>query len=139
MKQRKRYLLLLTAPLIIVGFGCRGASEDALAAIRQTQSRNNISQLCKGALAMKSFSDMWPENLEELGKSVGGPADLAELLVNPVTGDNPGYEYVKPEENSPLSQLIIVYQLRNGKRDLTLPVGYGDGSVRPIGPPSKTK
>ena len=47
-----------------------------------------------------------------------------------MTGDNPGYEYVKPADNS--ADAVILYQLRGGKRDLSLAVAYADGSVRPL-------
>ena len=53
---------------------------------------------------------------------------------NPVTGYQPGYEYVKPPDwvrNTPLAErVVILYQLRQGGRAADLPVGYANGQVR---------
>ena len=58
-------------------------------------------------------------------------------MKNPLTGDDPGYEYVKPNGNANDSdfdsQQVILYQLRAGAQDDSLKVGYADGSVRPEG------
>ena len=58
----------------------------------------------------------------------GVPRNLDELLVNPLTGDSPGYEYVKPTD--PTKEEPMVYQLRKGKRAEDLAIGYSNGSVR---------
>lgn len=56
------------------------------------------------------------------------PRNFDELLVNPLTGDNPGYEYVKPTD--PIKEEPMIYQLRNGKRDEEIRICYSTGSVR---------
>jgi hypothetical protein len=62
---------------------------------------------------------------------------MAKLMKNPLTGDDPGYEYVKPKGNLNDkrfdSQQVILYQLRGGKRDTSIKVGYADASVRMLG------
>ena len=63
---------------------------------------------------------------------VGGEEAYQELITNPVTGDNPGYEYVKPAGH-PSDQdfdhhQVILRQLNGGQRDPNLEVGYSDGS-----------
>ena len=75
-----------------------------------------------------SQNGAWPETLDDLNPYLEG--SLAALMVNPVTGDNPGYEYVKPEDDEPSPEVVWIYQLRNGSRDMSLPMGYADGSVR---------
>ena len=81
----------------------------------------------------------WPASLDDLREYAGDY--YAELFVqrlkNPVTGDDPGYEYVPLPSGYTLGDkhprtVIVIYQLRNGKRDNSLPVGYLDKSVRPI-------
>ena len=54
----------------------------------------------------------------------------AQSSAAPVTDDDPGYEYVKPADDADLPTTIVLYQLRDGKRDETLAVGYGDSAVR---------
>jgi hypothetical protein len=52
-----------------------------------------------------------------------------EFQHGPPTGDNPGYEYVKTTSDAAGSTTIVIYQLRGGKRDASLPVAFADGSV----------
>ena len=110
--------------------GCGDPAEDS----RQ--------QMHKIQLALMEHAEAnggeWPERLDTVSDNLkGGDAIFRELLKNPVTGDDPGYEYVKPEGklDGPGfdSQQVILYQLRDGKRDTSLKVGYADGSVRPLG------
>ncbi len=61
---------------------------------------------------------------------IGHGKDYAKLTANPLTGDNPGYEYVKPKDDAPSATTVVLYQLRGGKRDETLKVAFKDGSVR---------
>ena len=70
----------------------------------------------------------WPESLNNVQEYLDDKK-LAELLKNPHTGDNPGYEYVKPTTARPDPKTILVYQLRDGKRDMSLPVVYADGKT----------
>jgi hypothetical protein len=75
----------------------------------------------------------YPESLDlkEFQEDVGGPEVFKQIMMNPLTGDSPGYEYVKPPDGTPLTaDLIILYQLRNGHRDVTLDAFALDGTVR---------
>jgi hypothetical protein len=76
----------------------------------------------------------WPDRLDQIKDGVGGEAVMARLMKNPLTGDDPGYEYVKPkgkiDDKDFDSDQVILYQLRGGKRDTSVKVGYADGSVR---------
>lgn len=72
----------------------------------------------------------FPNKLEDLKEHVGksGPhkKTFEEAIQNPITGDNPGYEYVKPASKRP-GPVIILYQLRSGKRDESLKVTIANG------------
>src|SRR5262245_30389863 len=59
--------------------------------------------------------------------STAGPISFREVLANPLTGDNPGYEFVKPDGNS---DRPVIYQLEKGKRTEAQAKGYLDGSVK---------
>ena len=88
-------------------------------------STNNMKMLLLAMFDYKDQKGQWPDKLEQLK---GNPnLDFATVTKNPVTRDDPGYEYVKPTGDDP--RTVILYQLSIGKRDTTLPVGYADGSV----------
>jgi hypothetical protein len=53
------------------------------------------------------------------------------VFTNPITGENPGYEYVKPADDAP-AHTVVIYSLRGGQRDLKQPMGYADGHVGKI-------
>ena len=53
-------------------------------------------------------------------------------MLNPLTGDNPGYEYVKPTQPPGFPTEIMLYQLRNGVRDLDFSVGLTNTSVQEV-------
>jgi hypothetical protein len=101
------------------------AAQDAA---NQTISSNNVMALCLAIIAQRDQnSGAWPESLDEVRANVPG---YDQLIVNPVTKDNPGYEYVKPPDGADAATTVIIYQLRGGARDESLPKGYADGSVR---------
>ncbi len=68
------------------------------------------------------------QDLRSYTSKAGAYGTFEETIENPFTGDNPGYELANP--GSPLSyspRKIMVYQLRDGKRDTSLNVAYEDG------------
>ena len=96
------------------------------------QQRHDSTQNMKIlGLSLHEYKDehgTWPEELADV-ESILGAEEYAARIQNPLTGDNPGYEYVKPPEDAMTSQTIVLYQLRDGKRDDSLLVGYLDASV----------
>jgi hypothetical protein len=104
------------------------------------ESSSNIKELWSALYAYHEDKKAWPDKLDQgqpylgkqgmFGHAIGNGKDFAALLANPLTGDNPGYEYVKPKEDDPGRKTIMIYQLRGGKRDEAVPVGFKDGSVR---------
>ena len=102
-----------------------GVREAAL----RTSSQNNMKHITFALLDYYKAKQQWPDELDELlpflevGKSV---------FENPLTGDNPGYDYVKPSaplENLTAAETIVLYQLRGGQRDRQLYCAYLDGQV----------
>lgn len=102
-----------------------GVREAAL----RTSSHNNMKHITFALLDYYKAKQQWPDKLDallpflEVGKSV---------FENPLTGDNLGYDYVKPTaplEDIPTAETIVLYQLRDGKRDRQLACAYLDGQV----------
>jgi hypothetical protein len=100
---------------------------------------DNLKQLSLALIQYRGDNHAWPDTLDQVKPLIGkqgalGPIghgkDYATLTANPLTGDNPGYEYVKPKDDAPSATTIVLYQLRGGKRDETLKVAFKDGSVR---------
>jgi len=98
------------------------------------QAMNRMRNILGGIVNYRAnHKDTWPNQLEDIQEDLYSPLD--GLIVNPYTHDNPGYEYVKPPEGADPATTVVMYQLRDGKRDLGLAVGYGDGRVLPYAPP----
>jgi hypothetical protein len=134
--------------LLVAAIGCKkdsgsgsSGSSSALSdggGDRAEDSRHNMHKL---QIALLEYADKkngeWPDRLDQIKEDVGGEAAMAKLMKNPLTGDDPGYEYVKPKGNLNDkrfdSQQVILYQLRGGKRDTSIKVGYADASVRMLG------
>jgi hypothetical protein len=120
--------LAVVGVLVATLFGCGNPAES---------SRQNMHKL---QLAMIEWANEhggeWPERLDQIKDKVGGADALANLLKNPLTGDDAGYEYVKPKGKMGEAEFhsqVVLYQTRGGKRDTSLKVGYADGSVRMLG------
>jgi hypothetical protein len=85
-----------------------------------------MKQLAVMVVVYESENGALPDRLDQL-KQYASDEGWDDLITNPVTGDKPGYEYVKPATDS--ANAVILYQLRGGKRNLTLAVAYANGSV----------
>ncbi len=105
--------------LVVSTIGCGNRSE------LESQSNENMEKLAAAVWEYRDADGVYPENLDDstYQEDVGGPEVFQYLMKNPLTGDDPGYEYVKPPDDTPLSasDVIIIYQLRDGHRDTTLP------------------
>jgi len=127
---------LATVPSLILACallaGCGGQSKEEI------ETRDNMHALHTAFMNYREDKgERWPETLEELRPYV---EDFDALMTNPITGDNPGYQYFPPDntgaeesdenegEGEENAQVVIV-QLRNGKPDNTLRKLYSDGWV----------
>lgn len=113
--------------LLLVPFNLAGCGDPR--GVSQTHMNNLQLALYEYAQA---HDGEWPDSLDQIKESVGGEESYQKLITNPVTGDNPGYEYVKPtgkpDDPDYDYHQIILYQLNKGKRDPNLKSGYSDGS-----------
>lgn len=85
---------------------------------KQEATREHISDFY-GAFRdyREANDDFWPEKLEDLKPYVD---NWDEIIVNPITGDNPGYAYTPPETGEEDDEFVILTQLRNGQPDPSL-------------------
>lgn len=97
------------------------------------QNDRRLRAILRAIVEFRQANDgNWPDDLEQVRKYVKGNFG-GELMTNPVTGDDPGYEYVKPQPDSDGNvepRTIILYQLRGGSRvedPDELAVGYANG------------
>lgn len=101
----------------------------------KVQANNRMRNLMIGILEYREENnDMWPEKLDDVRAFVDRGFGYDSMIENPYTHDNPGYEYVKPSPNADAASTVALYQLRDGKRDTSLDVCFGDGRVLPYTP-----
>jgi hypothetical protein len=129
---RKRvYLSVFSAVAAVMTLGLAGCGDRA----EDSRHQMNKFQIAMIEYAVKHGGE-WPDRLDQIKDDVGGEAAFSKMMKNPLTNDDPGYEYVKPKgkQGSPGfdAQQVVLYQLRGGKRDTSLKVGYAEGSVRPL-------
>jgi hypothetical protein len=132
---RVKYTLqfIFVASAAVFAIGCSDAKQ-------RSESSENLKHLTRAVLKYHSDNEEWPDGLADVKSVVGQSDDLGEigggkayaaLATNPLTNANPGYEYVKPaDQPESYGDTVVLYQLRDGKRDEALPAGYLDGSVR---------
>ena len=69
---------------------------------------------------------VWPERLDQLKKVIGG---YEKIMVNPRTGADPGFIYVRPEPGVDPSTTPVLYEALQGKPDPNGAVLYADGHI----------
>lgn len=116
-------IVAFTAVILASACGCAVSARA-----RSEASNSRLKRLALMAIIFESANGVWPDRLDQL-ETYARKGEWDNVITNPVTGDKPGYEYVKPAGNS--VDAAIFYQLRGGMRDLSLPAACADGSVRP--------
>ena len=111
--------------LTVLGTGCGSSTEE-----KSLESGKHLKELVVAVQAWHNASQAWPDTLADVAMYTEGEQRLKMLLQNPLTGDDPGYEYVKPDTDQVTRDTVLIYQLHDGKRDTSLAAAYGDGSVR---------
>ena len=88
---------------------------------------NNLRQFASGFQMYRlTHDDRMPDTLADLGVVLG---DVAALLANPRTGENPGFLYEKPARNAP-PDTVIMWELWQGQKDPGGATLRLDGSIR---------
>jgi len=77
-----------------------------------------------------------PDTLDELAELFDSREHFDSTMENPLTGDDPGYLYVKPPagvmDSSLSNRVVVLYQLRGGQKAEDLAVGYATGWAGPV-------
>lgn len=121
---------MIAIPIIGLGTAISlPAVEKAREAANRTVAMHNMKHLTVATISYHRQHGKWPQSVDELSPWLKDNGGLRKTMTNPLTGDEPGFEYVRPGATAD-STTIVFYQLRAGKRDLSLPVAYLDGSVR---------
>ena len=114
--------------------GCGGGNKKA-----ELQSSLNMKILLEAIHGYHEENKQWPDKLADVKDHAykvieqrGEDTDFMKVMINPVSGDDPGYEYIAPKEGDDLDSTVMLYQLSSGDRVLTLPVGFQSGSVAPL-------
>lgn len=121
------FLAAFLALLVAAGSSGLGSARQQA---RLAHSDYKMTQLAIAANEFQQEHNQWPDRIEQLAPYTGGRQELAILMANPYTRDDPGYEYVRPEKDTRPSETVMFYQLSGGQRDESLNVSYADTSVR---------
>lgn len=101
---------------------------DAKSQAQGIVSANNMRQIGFGLqMYMDANRGAFPDNLLELRSVL---PQLDQLMVNPRTGDRPGFIYEKPPPGSPPTNTPVLYESLGGQKDPAGAILYGDGSIR---------
>lgn len=131
-KQPGQQLLTMGLTVLAAFIGCE--LDSAPHAEARLQSSNQMKELLLGIALYRSANEgEWPEELGDVRHFTD--TSFAELMHNPITGDEPGYEYVSPPTDADPETTVILYQLRDGQRDAELRVGFASGRVSQLSQP----
>lgn len=122
--------------VVLGGVGTRGCQGEA------ARSQAGVEAWTERITEFYGKHQKLPNRLEELEELFASPEEFQRAMQNPVTGDTPGYEYVKPPQGvwgtALAHQVVMIYQLREGERASDLPVGYVAGRAGLLEPNSIT-
>jgi hypothetical protein len=103
---------------------------------RPTASVRNLQTLAGCVSEYREKYSTLPDSLDQLREFFASEDEYQQTLKNPLTGDDPGYLYVRPPVgvigSSLADRVVMLYQLRSGEKAEDLPVGYAGGSTGDI-------
>ena len=85
-----------------------------------------MKQLLTIIQTFRDTAGRWPDTLQELA---GQSPDSIQVMRNPLTREQYGYVYVKPNADTDLFREPILFEKLNGKPDPQGLQGYADGRV----------
>ena len=101
---------------------------DARSQAKGIVSANNMRQI---GFALQSYLNdhrgKFPESLLELRPYL---PSIEQLLINPRTGENPGFIYEPPPPGAAAGTTPVLFEALGGAKDPTGAVLYADGSIR---------
>ncbi|MEL7089332.1 MAG: hypothetical protein AAGL98_12980, partial [Planctomycetota bacterium] len=91
-------------------------------------SANNMRQIGLGLqFYLNDHNGRFPESLIELRDYL---PNIDQLMVNPRTGEHPGFIYEKPPPGANPAATPVLFEALGGQKDPTGAVLYGDGGIR---------
>ncbi len=104
---------------------------DVLVAGRQQArgivSASNMRQIGLGLqIYLDQNGQVWPDRLDQLRNVLSG---YELVMVNPRTGDNPGFIYIRPEPGAEPTTTAVLFESSQGKPDPNGAVLYADGHI----------
>ena len=121
-----KLVVLVGTTVGLLGCGGGGRAPDPVA-----ESLANMNSIFSAIQTYRQqHQDAWPDDLETIKQVMRDQMeftqeDIDSAMTNPLTGDSPGYEYVKPSDEKP--ETVVLYQLRGGQRDTSLTATRADG------------
>jgi len=88
-------------------------------------SASNMRQIGLGLyMYLDQHGQVWPDRLDQLTKIMPG---YRQVMVNPRTGEDPGFIYTRPEPGAAPATTPVLYESFQGKPDPNGAVLYADG------------
>ena len=101
---------------------------DAKGRAQGIVAANNMRQIAFGLqFYLNDHGGKFPESLLELREYL---PNLDQLMVNPRTGEHPGFIYEKPPPGANPAATPVLFESLGGQKDPTGAVLYGDGGIR---------
>lgn len=101
---------------------------DAKSRANGIVSANNMRQIGFGLqFYLNDHNGRFPESLLELREYL---PNLDQLMINPRTGEHPGFIYEKPPAGANPGATPVLFEALGGQKDPTGAVLYGDGGIR---------
>ncbi len=100
---------------------------DARQQARGIVSASNMRQLGLGLqVYLDQNGQVWPDSLEQLESVMSG---YEQVMVNPRTGEDPGFIYVRPESGADPTTTAVLYESFQGKPDPNGAILYANGQI----------
>ncbi len=100
---------------------------DARQQARGIVSASNLRQLGLGLqIYLDQHGQVWPDSLEQLEGVMSG---YEQVMVNPRTGEEVGFIYVRPERGAEPSTTAVLFESLHGKPDPNGAILYADGHI----------
>ena len=125
-----------TQALTTIGKGMVPVLMNARQNASASASMSHMKQLLLGIIMYAEANKGLPDKLDDVKDAVGGDTVFKQLMNNPQTNDPQGYVYEKPKDKWPdiknPSSTVILFELKDGKKNESGFFGYADGHVQRV-------